>query len=178
MSDVFYIRPIAPPLTPEDVLRMSVESGGCFDLHRVAWACSFLATDGGRMLCWFRAPDAESARMALRQLKSDMRGVWPGTPVPVGDSSAGELPRGNLLAEIRFDTPLSGGASEAAERLGHRMLRDSVSLGFLSNDGSRMACVLHAPDAGVVRPALAAAALPASSIWPCTVVSPPGRDIL
>src|SRR5690606_20963595 len=78
VSDVFYLRPIAPPVTPGAVLDLAAEAGGCFDLHRVVWTLSFLASDGGRMLCWYRAPDAESARLALKELGSDLNAVWSG----------------------------------------------------------------------------------------------------
>ena len=50
MSDVFYLRPIVPAITPADVIEMSRHAGGCFGLHRVDWVRSFLSGDGGRML--------------------------------------------------------------------------------------------------------------------------------
>src|SRR5690606_28898722 len=78
MSDVFYLRSIDPPITPEDVV-LTADAGGCFDMHRVTWKQSFLSADGARMLCWYEAPDTESARIALRQLQANLEGVWPGT---------------------------------------------------------------------------------------------------
>jgi hypothetical protein len=78
MSDVFYLRPIEPPATPADVNAMALQAGGCFNLHGVDWKNSFLAEDGGRMLCWYQAPDAESVRVALRSLGSDMRAIFAG----------------------------------------------------------------------------------------------------
>ena len=91
MSDVFYLRPIDPPISPGDVHRMAQHAGGCFDLHRVDWKQSFLAADGGRMLCWYVAPDAESARLALRQLGSNMNAVWPGRVI--GEGAEPSYPR-------------------------------------------------------------------------------------
>ena len=50
MSDVFYLRPIAPPITAADVYSMGDQAGGCFNLHGVDWKSSFLAQDGGSMV--------------------------------------------------------------------------------------------------------------------------------
>lgn len=174
VSDVFYLRPIVPPATPEAVVRLASEAGGCFDLHRVAWTLSFLAADGGRMLCWYRAPDAESARLALKSLGSDLNGVWPGSVI--GDVSPDDeaISRINALAEILFDQPLPGGQDEIRKRLGHGSLCDTpVAGGFLSSDRRRMIGLWQAPDVGAVTAALAATSLPVQSVWPCTVIAPP-----
>src|SRR5690606_23090864 len=74
---VIYLRPMDPPVTAEDVLRSIDYVDGCFNLHRVDWVHSFLSADGGRLMCWYQAPDAESARLALRDIGSDMSAVWP-----------------------------------------------------------------------------------------------------
>jgi hypothetical protein len=173
VSDVFYLRPITPPVTPGTVLDLVAEAGDCYELHRVVWTLSFLAADGGRMLCWYRAPDAESARLALKALGSDLNGVWPG--MVIGDVSPGDeaISRINALAEISFDQPLPGGHDEIRKRLGHGSLRDTVAGGFLSNDRRRMIGLWQAPDVGAVRAALAATSLPVQSVWPCTVIAPP-----
>jgi hypothetical protein len=78
MTDVFYLRPMDPPVKPEDLQGMVEYAAGCFNLHHVDWKHSFLSTDGRRMLCWYRAPDAESARLALRELGSNLHAVWAG----------------------------------------------------------------------------------------------------
>jgi hypothetical protein len=174
MSDVFYLRPIAPPVTPGTVLDLVAEAGDCYELHRVVWTCSFLATDGGRMLCWYRAPDAESARLALKTLGSDLNGVWPG--MVIGDVSPDDeaLSRINAWAEISFDQPLPGGHDEIRKHLGHRSLRDTpVAGGFLSSDRRRMIGLLQVPDVGAASAALARTPLAVESVWPCTVIAPP-----
>jgi hypothetical protein len=173
MSDVFYLRTIAPPVTPETVLQLVTEAGDCYNLHRVVWTCSFLATDGGRMLCWYRAPDAESARMALKELGSDLNAVWPGTVIgdvlPHDDSIA----QFNTLAEIAFDAPLPRN-QEMLQQVARDSLRDTpVAAGFLSSDRRRLIGLMQAPDPGAASAALAAAALPVESVWPCTVIAPP-----
>ncbi len=48
----------------------------CLDLHRVRFGHTYLALDCKRMLCLYRAPDAESVRTAQRQLDMPVDRVW------------------------------------------------------------------------------------------------------
>lgn len=48
----------------------------CLRLHGVVRQRSYLTADGRRMLCHFRAPDAESLRMALRGARVEYDEVW------------------------------------------------------------------------------------------------------
>ncbi len=50
----------------------------CLDLHGVLRERSYLARDGQRILCHFRAPDAESLRVALRAAGIDYDALWAG----------------------------------------------------------------------------------------------------
>jgi hypothetical protein len=173
VSDVFYLRPITPPATPEAVVRLAGEAGGCFDLHKVTWTCSFLAIDGGRMLCWYRAPDAESARLALRELGSDMNAVWQG--MVLGDVLPHEesITQFNTLAEIAFYEPLPR-ERNMLQHLAQDSLRDTpLAAGFLSSDRRRMIGLMQAADPCAANAALAAAALPVEAVWLCTVIAPP-----
>lgn len=173
VSDVFYLRPITPPATPEAVVRLAKEAGGCLDLHRVTWTCSFLATDGGRMFCWYRAPDAESARLALKELGSDMNAVWPGRVIGDVSPDREALSQFNALAEIAFDEPLPSD-QEILQHVARDLLRDTpVSAGFLSSDRRRMIGLVQAPDPGAASAGLAVTALPVESVWPFTVIAPP-----
>jgi hypothetical protein len=173
MSDVFYLRSIDPPVAPTDVGEMSRYSEGCFDLHRVEWLESFLATDGGRMLCWYRAPDAESARLALRQLGSDMAGVWPGKVI--GDNAADPpLTDAGMLAEFSLEEAQSADAlrarmSDAATLGGHGL---TFVRGFVSTSGTRMACVFQSQSMAQLKSALEGVELPADTIWDCIPLSP------
>lgn len=65
-------------LTPESV-RMLAEAGGCLDLYGVEAVRSYLAPGGKRMICVFRAPDAEAVRTVLRSIGSPPGNVWPST---------------------------------------------------------------------------------------------------
>jgi hypothetical protein len=63
------------PMTPEDVRRMYAE-GQCFDLYRVKRVRSYLMPDGKRLVCVFRAPDAEAVRAVLKANESVPGTVW------------------------------------------------------------------------------------------------------
>ena len=170
MSDVFYLRPVDGPIEPRDVRNMAAEAGGCFNIYRVGWELSVLAADGQRMLCWYRAPDAESARMALRQLGSDMNAVWGGTVLTqVGKQDP------SVLAELSFDHSQS--TADVQARLGAAAAhftddQAELTAGFLSNDGRRLICAYAGTDAQSLAAALAAAAITADAVWACQVVRP------
>jgi hypothetical protein len=173
MSDVFYLRPIDPPVAPTDLEAMSRYAAGCFDLHRVDWLYSFLAADGRRMLCWYRAPDAESARIALRQLGADMKAVWPGTII--GDHKAGPpLSDAGMLAEFCFEEPQSNDAVEAKISDAAMFGRHGVIFvrGFVSTCGTRMAGLFRSQREAQLRSALEDVELSAGAIWACIPLSP------
>ena len=48
----------------------------CLEQHRVRWVRSYLSSDGRRMLCLYRAPDAESVRLAQREASLDFDVLW------------------------------------------------------------------------------------------------------
>jgi hypothetical protein len=169
MSDVFYLRPMVPPIGPDDVGEMARAAGGCFNLHRVDWVQSNLAADGGRMLCWYRAPDAESVRIALRQLGSDMSAVW-AAAVTEGENerNAKDSPNAEVVAEFSFDD------LEDAERL--RATREAIPLAlegrglsiartFASTDGAHFICVVRGHDDAAVKDSLVETGASPSTIW-------------
>lgn len=65
-------------LTPESV-RTLVQAGGCLELYGVKAVRSYLAPGGKRMICVFRAPDAEAVRAVLRSFGSPSGNVWTAT---------------------------------------------------------------------------------------------------
>lgn len=173
MSDVFYLRSIDPPITPEDVV-LTAEAGGCFDLHRVSWKQSFLSADGGRMLCWYEAPDAESARIALRQLKANLQGVWPGTVS--GETGAGSpaLCDANFVAEVRLFDARARSLEGIATALGQEDA--ALVRGFVSIREPRAVCVVKGPSDGAVRAALARTDARPDAVWACTPITPAARS--
>jgi hypothetical protein len=66
-------REFPEPLTEDRVRQMGTQ---CFDLYRITPVRSYLAPDGKRMVCIFRAPDAEAVRTILRMRESPPGIVW------------------------------------------------------------------------------------------------------
>lgn len=165
MSDVFLERRFDPPLTPDDVYAMGAESGRCFDLYAVEWVQSFLSVDGQRMVCWFRAADAESARKALREAHADISVIWSGNVFDAPNPPRGKA---NVLVERSFDEPVELADIQAIEDAGAWCLethRVTFSRTFFSLDRMRMLCLYHAPDAESVRLAQRQAEMPVDRVW-------------
>lgn len=163
MTDVFLERSFEPPITAANVAAMAGDAAGCFGLHQIEWRQSLLAADGARMICWFSAPDAESARIALRQIGADARVLWPGT---VHDAPEPCTP--NVAATRRFDDAVTIEAIQAIEDAGAWCLethRVKFARTFFSLDRRRMICLYAAPDAESVRLAQHQAGMPLESVW-------------
>jgi hypothetical protein len=142
---------------------MVMAGGSCFGLYKVGWNGSFLAAGGGRMVCWFAAPDTESARLALRTIGADARVIWPGT---VHDGPQPATP--NVLVERRFAAPVTLGEIHAIEEAGAGCLethRVKHAKTFFSRDRQRMLCLYEAPDAESVRVAQREAGMPVEQVW-------------
>jgi hypothetical protein len=132
---------LTPPLDRDGLRRLARLA--CLELYRVEWRRCYLASDGTRMLCWYRSPDAEAVRLILRQQGTAGAAVW---PVDVTGPRDAELPDGGrscVAVELDFDTPL--GAAELAS------MRDSIEVAleaatlaisrtFTSRHGTRLVC--------------------------------------
>jgi hypothetical protein len=158
-----------PPLSVADVYERVRTSDWCFDLHRLNWDASFLSADGRTMVCSFSAPDAESARIALRQTGADVQRLWTTSvyepPVPI---------TANVVVERSPGTPdtferLHALAESKRWCFEHHQVRWSRS--FASSDGRRMLCLYEAPDVESVRLAQREAGLPVERVWAFTRVS-------
>ena len=64
------------PVKPEFVSVALQKAGWCLDLHRAEYIESFLGHDGLRMVCLFRAPDAEAVRQANRKAGVPYTQIW------------------------------------------------------------------------------------------------------
>jgi hypothetical protein len=73
-------------ITPEFVASVRQQSRWCLDLHRAEYVESFLGSDGLRMVCIFRAPDAEAVRRASQQGGMPYTEIWTAT-VRLADES-------------------------------------------------------------------------------------------
>lgn len=171
MSDIFYLRSIDPPITPRDVF-LTDEAGDCFKLHRVHWKQSFLSSDGARMLCWYQAPDAESARIALRRLKASTEGVFAGTVIGEDGPDSPALAGASFAAELRFSAPPG---REAFDALAAAFRQDDAALvrSFVSIREPKGVCVVRAPSDRSVLSALERADVLPDAVWQCTPITPP-----
>jgi hypothetical protein len=67
------------PVAFEKLEALEEEGRWCLDLHRVEYLRSYFAVDRRRMLCVYRAPDADSVRRAQRQIGLPFDRAWPAT---------------------------------------------------------------------------------------------------
>lgn len=91
----------------------------CLDLHGIQRERSYLARDGQRILCHFRAPDAESLRVALRVAGIDYDALWTGAVSHL--PGATELV---LVVERHFESPLSSEQERTCRATTARRLLD------------------------------------------------------
>jgi len=63
----------------EDEVRAIAENTGCFDMYGVTLLRSYLSPDRTRMVCVFRAPDAEAVRTVNRVSSIPFTHVWTAT---------------------------------------------------------------------------------------------------
>ena len=175
MSNVFLDRQFENPLSDDDLVAMARDSSACFDLHRVDWQESFLSEDRTRLICHYRAPDAESVRTALRSLDADMRVHWPGTVHDAPDRTPDELLGANVIVLRNFDEPVALEDLQAVEDDNAHCLeahRVRFMRTFFATDCRRMACLYAAPDAESVRIVQRQAGMPFDSVWAFRRVSP------
>ena len=71
-------REFPTPVTP-DMVRQLAAGTTCLDLYRVEPVRSYLTPDGLRMVCIFRAPDAEAMRAVVRANDMPSATVWAST---------------------------------------------------------------------------------------------------
>ncbi len=172
MRDVLYLRPMDPPVTVAEVIASGSHADSCFDLHQVTWVRSYLAEDGRRMLCWYRAVDAESVRLALRKLGADLAGVLPVTVLRA--ESVGDAPPASTfiaewwVADDSSAADIIARAAAANDRAGSFRLMPA----FVGNRGDRMIGAFPAGDEDRLRARLERAGIAPDSLWSCTIVTP------
>jgi len=162
MTDVFLERLFEHPLTVEHAQAMGRDGAWCFEMHRVDWISSLLAADGRSMVCWFRAVDAESVRLALRTVGADVARTWIGTvtasrvPAVPNVLVARSFPEPVTLESIRALAPVGGSCMDT-----HRV---RFAGSFFALDQRRMLCLYQAPDAESVRIVQRAMRMPFDSV--------------
>ena len=175
MPELFLEREFDEPLCAADLYAAGRRGQGCFELYRIEWLGSLLATDGHRMVCRFRAADAESVRIALRTVGADVSCLWPGTLHDRPDLTEAEGASANVLVRRRFTAAVTLAEIQAREDAGAWCLeahRVSFVRTIFSNDRRRMICLYRAPDAESVRQAQRQAAMPVEDVWAFESVLP------
>jgi len=167
MSHYCSLLPLEQPLDREGVQRLFLHA--CLDIHRVDWLRCYLAINGRQMLCWYRAHDAESVRMVLRQQESGEAPVW---PVDVSDANCQELPGDDARhVVVQFDCehgkPALDDIVDVLSAGGH-----TVSRSFRSVDNKQLAILVAGSDTDAVSNCLRTAQILPDTVWSCIEVDP------
>ena len=165
MADVFVEWTVETRLHESDIQSLMHDSNGCREFHKVQFRESLLDDAGKHLFCHFRAPDAESVRMALRCVGADIDVLWSGI---IHDRPEPAIP--NVVVECKLshsiltdtDEALDAIASNWADLYGFKLTRAIVS-----RDGMRIICLCKAPDAESISLAQNQNDVHATSIWPC-----------
>jgi hypothetical protein len=76
LTDVVAALNFDQPNTIADLVAIERSCAWCFEAHRVQLVGLYLARNGKRAVLVFRAPDAESVRLAHRQLAISFARMW------------------------------------------------------------------------------------------------------
>src|SRR5690606_30333983 len=156
MSD--YLAALTPsaPLSLDDVRRLELKA--CLDLHRVSWLRCYVASAGTRALSWYRAPDAETVRLVLRQQGFAGAVV---TPVELAGTSDPETllePEDGIVLEL--DTELAPAVDAACSDLDADALRI-----FTGRHGGKRIVAIEGREAAARADRLSAADVAAATSW-------------
>lgn len=75
-ANVLVTRRFAEPAVFADIQALEEAGAGCLDTHRVRFVRTYFSKDCRRMICLYRAPDAESVRIAQREAGMPVERVW------------------------------------------------------------------------------------------------------
>lgn len=81
-------RTFEEPLSESALDQMFQRLGPCLEQHAIEWLRSYLSADRRRMICTFKAADAESVRMAYRTAGYSFEQVWQATVLPTDEGLA------------------------------------------------------------------------------------------
>lgn len=180
MAFVVAERTLPAPVSLAHLRKMILSGKWCNDLYGVTHCGSLLSPDHRQMVCFYRAPDAESVRATSQRLNVPYDQIWsatlhgpvesdPVTAVPSEQASA-DLPpdRSTVLVQRGFDAPVTFEDLQAREEAhGWCLVQHQVRFlqSFLSMDRRRMLCLYAAPDAEAVRQVQHRTGLPVEQLW-------------
>ena len=75
-GNVLVSRSFGEPVHLAEIQAIEDAGAGCLETHRVRFVRSYFSVDRKRMLCLYRAPDAESVRIAQREAGMPLDRVW------------------------------------------------------------------------------------------------------
>jgi hypothetical protein len=75
-ANVLVARRFSEPVTIGEIQALEDAGAWCLDAHKVSFLCTYFSTDRKRMICLYRAPDAESVRLAQQQAQMPFENVW------------------------------------------------------------------------------------------------------
>lgn len=64
------------PVTLDEIQALEDAGAWCLETHNVVFVRTYFSLDHKRMICLYRAPDAEAVRLAQRQAKMPVDSVW------------------------------------------------------------------------------------------------------
>jgi hypothetical protein len=172
MTDVIVNRNFEPAMDLPAIYELVVESGSCFNMHRVNWHGSLLADSGTRLLCHFDSADTESIRLALRQTGAEEFNLW---PVTVHHSPDNANLDPNVAVQRSWQEPVDIADIQDLEDAGAWCL-DAYNVKFVrtyfSADRKHMICLYAAPDAESVRQVQRQINMPVDDVWVFELVKP------
>jgi Nickel responsive protein SCO4226-like len=80
-ANVLVQRSFANPVELADIQAIEDAGARCLEMRNVEFVRTFFARDRTRMVCLYRAPDAESVRAAQREAKVPFDHVWAFQPI-------------------------------------------------------------------------------------------------
>lgn len=75
-ANVVVERSFEAPVTLEEIQAIEDAGAGCLEARDVAFVRTFFSRDRKRMVCLYRAPDAEAVREAQRKARMPVDSVW------------------------------------------------------------------------------------------------------
>lgn len=78
-ANVIVERQFEQQVTLEEIQDREDAGSGCLEVRNVRFLRTFFSADRKRMLCLYKAPDAESVRQAQQQAGMPIEAVWPFT---------------------------------------------------------------------------------------------------
>jgi hypothetical protein len=75
-ANVVVERSFEEPVSLDEIQAIEDKGAWCLENHNVKFVRTFFSSDRKRMICLYRAPDAESVRLAQRQAKMPVDSVW------------------------------------------------------------------------------------------------------